>query len=100
MFAMLVAVSAGFTEEVISRGLFLKQLRILTRSLTAAIYLQAVLFSFAHGAAQSLSQMLTRFLMGLLFAFFAVRRNSLWPVIFGHILLDTLSITAQYLKYR
>jgi membrane protease YdiL (CAAX protease family) len=60
VFAMLVAVSAGFTEEVVFRGLFLNQLRILTRSVTAAIYLQAVLFSLAHGAAQSLSQMLSR----------------------------------------
>lgn len=44
MFAMLVAVSAGFTEEVISRGLFLNQLRILTRSLTAAIIFKRFFF--------------------------------------------------------
>jgi membrane protease YdiL (CAAX protease family) len=86
-FAVLMAISAGFTEEIIFRGLFLTQICILTRHLPAPVYLQAALFSLAHGARQNLAQMLGRFLMGVILAFIGLRRESFWPAILGHVFL-------------
>jgi len=69
--ALLVAISAGITEEVTYRGFFLSQLRILTRNLRLAVFLQAALFSLFHGFEQNLTLALSRFFYGTLFAFFA-----------------------------
>jgi membrane protease YdiL (CAAX protease family) len=94
-----IAVTAGFTEEVIFRGLFLRQFRALTSSISAAILLQAVLFGLAHGGHQSITQFLYHFSSGWLFGYWTVRRRSLHPVILCHILLDVVGFTAQYLKH-
>jgi membrane protease YdiL (CAAX protease family) len=98
--ALLVALSAGITEEVTYRGFFLSQLRLLTHNLRLAIFLQAVLFALFHGLQQNLTLALSRFFYGILFAFFAIRRNSLWPAIVGHVMIDVLAVTIQYFKYR
>jgi len=97
---LLVAISAGITEEVTYRGFFLSQLRILTHNLRLAVLLQAALFSLFHGFEQNLTLVLSRFFYGILFAFFAIRRNSLWPAIVGHVMIDVIAVTFQYFKYR
>ncbi len=99
-FGLLVAISAGITEEVTYRGLFLSQLRLLTHNLRLAIFLQAALFSLFHGFQQNLTLALSRFFYGIVFAFFALRRNSLWPAIVGHVMIDVFAATFQYFKYR
>jgi membrane protease YdiL (CAAX protease family) len=97
---LLIAVSAGITEEVTYRGFFLTQLRILTHNLRLAVFLQAALFALFHGFEQNLTLALSRFFYGVLFAFFALRRNSLWPAIVGHVMIDVIAVTFQYFKYR
>lgn len=98
--ALLIAISAGITEEVTYRGFFLSQFRLLTHNLRLAIFSQAALFSLFHGFQQNLTLALSRFFYGIVFAFFAVRRNSLWPAIVGHVMIDALAVTLQYFKYR
>jgi len=95
---LLVAVTAGYTEEVVFRGFLLRQFRILTHNLVAAVLLQAVLFSLFHGGNQSLTQYLKHGFSGCVFAYLAIRRKSLWPAILAHVLLDTLAFTAQFLR--
>jgi uncharacterized protein len=97
---LLIALSAGYTEEVIFRGFLMNQFTILLRSLTAAVYLQAIVFALAHGPRQNPTLMLSRLFMGLFFAFFAVRRRSLWPGISAHSFLDVLAMTVQHFKVR
>jgi membrane protease YdiL (CAAX protease family) len=87
---LLVAVSAGYTEEVVYRGLMVSQFRILTGSLNAAVFFQALLFALVHGWYQSITQMSEHFIAGLFFAYLAIRRKSLWPSILGHSWIDIL----------
>jgi membrane protease YdiL (CAAX protease family) len=98
--ALLIAISAGVTEEVTYRGFFLSQFRLLTHNLRLAIFLQAALFALVHGFQQNLTLALSRFFYGMVFAFFFLRRNSLWPAIVAHAMIDVFAITFQYLKYR
>lgn len=98
--ALLIAGSAGIIEEVTYRGFFLSQLRLLTHNLRLAILLQAALFSLFHGFQQNLTLALSRFFYGILFAFFSIRRNSLWPAVMGHVMIDVIAVSFQYFRYR
>ena len=95
--SLLVAISAGLTEEVIFRGLILSQFHILTRNISVAVILQSFVFALAHGGQQSITQFLKHSFSGCLFAYLALRRKSLWPAILAHVLLDVTSCTVQYL---
>jgi membrane protease YdiL (CAAX protease family) len=94
---LLMAVTAGFTEEVVFRGLLLSQLRILTGNLSTPVALQAVLFSLAHGGNQPATQFLKHVFSGCIFAYLTIRQKSLWPAILAHTMLDLLAHTAQFL---
>lgn len=94
---LLVAGSAGFTEEVIFRGLFFSQFYLLIRNKIAAAVIQAVVFSMAHGGNQSVTQFLKHCFSGCLFAYLAISRKSLWPSILAHVLLDISAFTVQFL---
>jgi membrane protease YdiL (CAAX protease family) len=94
---LLMAVTAGFTEEVVFRGLLLGQFRILTGKLSTAVILQAVLFSLAHGGNQSITQFLKHGFSGCIFAYLTIRQKSLWPAILAHTMLDLLAYTIQFL---
>jgi len=95
---LLVALSAGYTEEVVHRGLMMSQFRMLTRSLPAAVLLQALVFAAAHGGNQSLTEFLEHFAAALLFAYFAIRRKSLWPSIMGHAWIDVSWNVRRFLR--
>jgi membrane protease YdiL (CAAX protease family) len=83
-FFLLMLVSGGFTEEVIFRGYFLKQLAYLFKNELLAISLQAVLFSLAHGLDESIAGMCTKLFTGFVFGYIASRRKSLLPAVVGH----------------
>ena len=95
---LLVAVSAGYTEEIVHRGLMLSQFCILTGSLNAAAFFQALLFALVHGWYQSITQMSEHFIAGLLFAYLAIWRKSLWPSIFGHSWIDVLWSIRRFVR--
>lgn len=94
---LLGAVTAGFTEEIIFRGLILTQFRLLIGNVTAAGIIQSFVFALAHGGNQSPTQFLKHCCSGWLFAYLAITRKSLWPSIFAHVLFDVLVYTVQFL---
>ena len=86
----LVAVSAGFCEEVVYRGYLQRQLAALTRSGVTATVLQAVLFGMAHGE-QGVAAATRMALYGFALGALATRRGTLLPGIICHTGIDLAS---------
>jgi uncharacterized protein len=88
---ILVALSAGFCEEVVFRGYFQTQFHALTRSLPAAVPVQAAVFGLAHFY-EGAGTVLSITLYGVLFGTLAARRRSLRPGIIAHAWSDLFGI--------
>ncbi|HEX8175508.1 MAG TPA: CPBP family intramembrane glutamic endopeptidase [Pyrinomonadaceae bacterium] len=88
---VLLSISAGFCEELIFRGYFLRQFASLTRSTWLALLMQALLFGVSHGY-QGLDSTVKITIYGGLFGLLAVWRRSLRPGIAAHVLTDILAI--------
>ena len=88
---VLLSISAGFCEEVIFRGYFLRQFASLTHSTWIALLMQALLFGVSHGY-QGLDSTVKITIYGGLFGLLAVWRRSLRPGIAAHVLTDILAI--------
>jgi uncharacterized protein len=84
---VLLALTAGFCEEVIYRGYFQRQFSALTRSFAGGIVLQAVVFGLSHGY-QGWKEMLIITAEGLCFGLLACWRRSLRPGMLAHALQD------------
>ncbi len=95
---LLIAVSAGFTEEIMFRGLFLRQFHLLTGNMAVAVGVQSFVFALAHGGNQSIAEFLKHCFSGCLFAGLAISRKSLWLAILAHVLLDMMAITVMFLR--
>jgi uncharacterized protein len=85
---VLMAVTAGFCEEVIFRGYLQRQFSALTRSLVGGIVLQGIVFGLSHGY-QGWKLMLLITVYGICFGWFARWRRSLRPGMLAHALQDT-----------
>lgn len=86
----LLALSAGFCEEVVFRGYLLKQLSAATRSTTGGLVLQSIVFGLGHGY-QGVTRMAIITVEGCLFGLLARWRQSLRPGMMAHALQDTLA---------
>jgi membrane protease YdiL (CAAX protease family) len=84
---IVLALSAGFCEEVTFRGYFQRQFEAYTHRPALALVLQAALFGIAHGY-QGLPSVLAIAGYGVLFAALALWRASLRPGIVAHALTD------------
>jgi membrane protease YdiL (CAAX protease family) len=84
---VLVALTAGFCEELIFRGYLQRQFSALTRSITGGIVLQGIVFGAAHGY-QGWKLMLTIAVFGTMFGMLAQWRRSLRPGMLAHFLQD------------
>jgi membrane protease YdiL (CAAX protease family) len=93
---LLIAASAGVTEEIIFRGLLLRQFQLLIGNVAAAVAAQSFVFALAHGGSQSFAQFLKHCFSGCLFAYLAISRRSLWPAILAHVLLDVMAFTVMF----
>ncbi len=82
-----VALSTGFSEELLYRGYLRRQLAVMTGSEGAGNLLQALLFGVAHGL-QGPEATLRSTLYGLLFGLVAKRRDGLLAVVVCHSVLD------------
>jgi membrane protease YdiL (CAAX protease family) len=91
---MLVAVSAGFCEEVVYRGYLQLQLAAFTGRPLLAIALQALLFGMAHGE-QGLASGVRVAVYGLLLGFVARWRRSLLPGILCHVAVDAFAVLGR-----
>lgn len=77
--ALLVALCAGFGEEILFRGLLQKRL---------GVWGQAGLFGLAHATGGYLPQILFAFGLGVFFGYLLKRGWSLWTLITAHVLYD------------
>jgi membrane protease YdiL (CAAX protease family) len=84
---VLVALTAGFCEELIFRGYLQRQFSALTRSIIGGIVLQGIVFGAAHGY-QGWKLMLSIAVFGTMFGMLAQWRHSLRPGMLAHFLQD------------
>jgi hypothetical protein len=97
---VLLAVTAGFCEEVVFRGYFQRQFLALTGKSELAIVLQALIFGMAH-IYQGVKGALTIAIYGAMFGVLAAARKSLRPGMIQHAGQDIFSgIVGSILKRR
>jgi membrane protease YdiL (CAAX protease family) len=84
-----VSISAGFCEELVFRGYFLKQFEAFAHSRWVALFLQAVLFGISHGY-QGIEACVKIACYGALFGLLALWRRSLRPGMVAHAGSDIL----------
>lgn len=87
---VLVSVSAGFCEEFVFRGYFMRQFSAWTGRRAVGLVLQAVLFGVSHGY-QGVAACARIALFGVLFGAVALWRGSLRPGMMAHAMTDVLS---------
>jgi membrane protease YdiL (CAAX protease family) len=82
-----LALSAGFSEELVFRGYLFTQFRALTRNTGIALILQSALFGVAHGY-QGVRACASITLYGLFFGALALMNRSLRPSMIAHAWTD------------
>ena len=85
--AVLIAVTAGVTEEIVVRGYAQTRLEQLRASTAVILLLPTALWGVLH-VYQGLGAALTIFGLGLMYAWYFNRTRRLWPLILAHILFD------------
>jgi uncharacterized protein len=90
-----LSVLAGFCEEIIFRGYFMRQFTAWTKSVAAGVILQAIIFGLGHGY-QGWKGMLVISVYGSMFGILAVLRKSLRPGIIQHCAQDGFSGVVAY----
>jgi CAAX protease family protein len=84
---LMLALTAGFCEELIFRGYLQRQFAALTRASAGGIVLQGVTFGAVHGY-QGWKYMLIIAVFGTMFGLLAHWRRSLRPCMLAHFLQD------------
>lgn len=82
--AILIALSAGFGEEILFRGLLMR----LMRFSWWGVLVQALFFGIAHAGYGTLTQVTAPFAIGILLGVLVARGRSLWVVIAAHTFWD------------
>ena len=85
--AVLFAVTAGFTEEVVVRGYAQTRLEQLRAPTAVILLLPTLLWGVLH-VYQGLGVAMAVAGLGLLYAWYFHRTRRLWPVVLAHILFD------------
>lgn len=88
---IVMALSAGFCEELIFRGYLQRQISDLADSAVAAVLLQALLFGLAHGY-QGIKNMTLISVLGVLYGILVFFRKSLIPGMLAHAASDIISV--------
>jgi membrane protease YdiL (CAAX protease family) len=92
---VLLALSAGFVEELVFRGYMQRQFAALLRSPWLGVAAQAVLFGVTHGY-QGALPVLRITLFGLMFGLAALGRRSLIPGMVAHAAVDVIGGLAAF----
>jgi len=95
----LVALSAGFCEELVFRGYLMRQLSAMTKSRTAGLLLQSVVFGLGHGY-QGVARMAIIAVEGCMLGLLARWRRSLRPGMIAHGLQDMIAGIAMFAMTR
>lgn len=85
--AVLIAVTAGVTEEIVVRGYAQTRLEQLRAPTAVVLLLPTVLWGMLH-VYQGVGAALTIFGLGLMYAWYFQRTRRLWPLILAHMLFD------------
>jgi membrane protease YdiL (CAAX protease family) len=85
--AVLIAVTAGVTEEIVVRGYAQTRLEQLQAPTAVILLLPTALWGVLH-VYQGVGAALTIFGLGLMYAWYFHRTRRLWPLILAHILFD------------
>jgi membrane protease YdiL (CAAX protease family) len=85
--AVLLAVTAGVTEEVVVRGYAQTRLEQLRAPVALILLVPTALWGILH-VYQGLGAALTIFGLGLMYAWYYHRTRRLWPLILAHTLFD------------
>ena len=85
--AVLIAVTAGVTEEIVVRGYAQTRLEQLRAPAAVVLLLPTVVWGALH-VYQGVGAALTIFGLGLMYAWYFQRTRRLWPLILAHILFD------------
>jgi membrane protease YdiL (CAAX protease family) len=85
--AVLIAVTAGVTEEIVVRGYAQTRLEQLRASTAAILLVPTALWGILH-VYQGAGAALTIFGLGLMYAWYYHRTRRLWPLILAHTLFD------------
>lgn len=85
-----VSISAGVCEELVFRGYFQKQFAAYTRSVTAAVLLQGIVFGMGH-AYQGFKQVIIISILGMLYGALAAWRRNLRANMIAHAWTDIWS---------
>ena len=94
---LLMALTAGFCEEVIFRGYLQRQFTAMTRAAAGGIVLQGIIFGVSHGY-QGWKFMVLISVYGILFGLLAYWRRSLRPGMLTHFLQDGIGgLVARHL---
>ncbi len=96
---LLLALTAGYCEELIFRGYLQRQLAALTRGATGGIVLQGIAFGASHGY-QGWKHMIVISVFGTLFGLLAHWRRTLRPGMIAHFLQDGVGgiVGAHFMK--
>jgi uncharacterized protein len=89
--AVLIAVTAGVTEEIVVRGYAQTRLEQLRAPTAVIILLPTALWGVLH-VYQGPGAALTIFGLGLMYAWYFQRTRRLWPLILAHILFDATQL--------
>ena len=87
---LLVAVSAGFTEEILFRGYAIERITELTRNRWLGAILPVVVFGGAHASFWGVGHAIVAGMTGLWLTILYLWRRNLWTNITAHALLDGL----------
>jgi uncharacterized protein len=85
--AVLIAITAGVTEEIVVRGYTQTRLEQLRASTAVILLVPTALWAVLH-VYQGLGAALTIFGLGLMYAWYFQRTRRLWPLILAHVLFD------------
>jgi membrane protease YdiL (CAAX protease family) len=85
--AVLIAATAGATEEIVVRGYAQTRLEQLRAPAAVIVLLPTALWGVLH-VYQGLGAALTIFCLGLMYALYFHRTRRLWPLILAHALFD------------
>jgi membrane protease YdiL (CAAX protease family) len=89
--AVLIAVTAGVTEEIVVRGYAQTRLEQLRAPTAVIILLPTALWGVLH-VYQGPGAALTIFGLGLMYAWYFQRTRRLWPLILAHVLFDATQL--------
>ena len=94
---LIVAFIPAIGEELLFRGVILRLVKEMTKSLHLAVIISAVIFSAIH---LQFYGFFPRFLLGLLLGYSFVFTQNLWVPIFLHLINNASSVIIYYLHYN